>query len=58
MAGFTEGAKGVYRAKKPTSSPLWQCINNHFDDFLLAHSDLAEPVRYIKNSTNHVEVLT
>ncbi len=39
---FTEKAKGVYRARKPTSSPLWQCINNHFDDFLLAYSNKYE----------------
>jgi len=42
MAGFTEGAKGVYRARKATASPLWQCINNHFDAFLLAYSDTYE----------------
>jgi hypothetical protein len=42
VCSFTEKAKGVYRARKPTTSPLWQCINNHFDDFLLAYSDKYE----------------
>jgi hypothetical protein len=42
MAGFTEKTAGVYRARKPTASPLWKCINGHFDDFLLAYSDKYE----------------
>ena len=42
MDSFTDRATEVYRARKPTASPLWQCINSHFDDFLLGYSDKYE----------------
>ena len=42
MDSFTDKATGVYRARKHTASPLWQCINSHFDDFLLTYPDKYE----------------
>jgi len=39
---FAGKATGVYRARKPATSPLWQCINSHFDDFLLTYPNKYE----------------
>ena len=33
----------VYRARKPKSSPLWQCLSRHFDAFLDAYEEHYQP---------------
>ena len=36
-------AEQVYRARKPHSSPLWQCLSRHFDSFLAAYEARFQP---------------
>lgn len=33
----------VYRARKPKASPLWQCIQRHFDTFLKTYEERYQP---------------
>jgi len=33
----------VYRARKPKTSPLWQCLSQHFDTFLDAYEKRYQP---------------
>src|SRR5450759_4279000 len=32
-----------YRVRKPKTSPLWQCLNRHFDAFLVGYEQRFQP---------------
>ena len=33
----------TYRARNPKKSPLWQCVDRHFDEFLDVYPEAYEP---------------
>jgi hypothetical protein len=33
----------VYRARNPQASPLWQCLNSYFDEFLDVYEEQYQP---------------
>ena len=33
----------AYRARKPKTSPLWQCLSRHFDTFIEVYEERYQP---------------